>query len=294
MRTVLRVATTVLAAAAAAVIPAAASAATPKPAPTPGVVTNALGIVGYADHAPGIRLGDLHWQMPLTQAAATAVGTSAADGSTITGSMAGELCDPATGYTVQLAAIYTGGGQWEFAYAAGTLTGPGNPCLSGVLSGGVTTHLLTWPSGSPVTVPSGDTVRAEIATSITRHAVTGRAVIFRIFDETTGTLDFSTGPLAPATLGLPAWPQFHQAAVLTQLAPVQEVTAALTPATSVTFAQVADYAGQHQYLDGRWPSTPVEYTADGTLTGTVLGSTQASLAGGHFTVFADPAVIVGS
>ena len=291
MLTAFRAAAVVLAAAAAFAVPAAASAAAPKPALTPGIVLTANGIAGYYDHASGYRMGDVHAQVVLGQAAATAVGTSAVDGSTISGSISTALCDPATGYSVQLAAIYVGNGDWEFAYGGGQLTGgTGNPCLSGVLSGGVTSHLLTWPGGSPVVMPTGDTARMEIATTTARHAVTGRAAIFRVSDSTTGLVDFSTGPVAPTALGLPAWPQYHQAGVFMQLAPVQAATSVLTPVLSVTYAQVADYAGQHQYLEGRWSTTQVNYTSDGTSQGILLGAPEG-FGGGHFEVAAAPAVV---
>ncbi len=279
-------------------LPAAASAAVTPRAVTAGIVTDSGGEAGYYVHAAGYRFGGMHWQVNLGAQAAAVLGTSVLPG-TVTGAMGGQLCDPATGDAVQFGAVYAGAGEWEFAYAAGVLAGNpsnGDPCVGGLLQG-VTPVIAAYGTGVPVREPAGAQVRLSIQTRISPHAaggLPGRVATFTVTDMTTGLTDWTSPPLDLSYAAGGVWPQFHEAGIGVQAVNPAQALTILTPAAQFTYVRVSDYAGQVRWLDGRWASTEVVATTDGTAAGTVLVSPLGSESGGHFTISSAAPVVTGS
>ena len=322
-----RIVTRLAAVTAAAALPvlgiAAANASTAPKSLTAGSVAVTSGVAGYYDHSVNIRMGDIHAQMNLGQNALNLLGqanvvTGAAklNGLPVTtlqtqnlnAGVAGlDLCNGSTGVAVQLGAFYNAAaGGWEFGYAGGnTNAGNGgntNPvCQNGMLNAfGAhnNAYLATDGSGNPIVEPAGAQVRLEISTGKTSNPQGAfRWVDFSVYDMATGLVDWNSGRIPfwafmsahwnPAY----AWPQFYQAGVGTQqVQPFSEFVLGGAPVATVPFSyvHVADYAGQGQYLLGRWPTTAVA-TVDAN--GNVL-LWPAGLAGGHFTDYSLP--VVGS
>ncbi len=104
---------------------------------------------------------------------------------------------------MQFGAIYVGGGDWEFGYAGGVLSGGTgtDPCLPGLMAGGVTAQLADYANGNPVILPTGDRVRMEVATAIGGGC---RRTEFRLYGVTPAS---PTGRRCrPARHGLAAGP----------------------------------------------------------------------------------------
>ncbi len=323
-----RIVTRLAAVTAAAALPvlgiAAANASTAPKSLTAGSVAVTSGVAGYYDHSVNIRMGDIHAQMNLGQNALNLLGNA----NVVTGNgvlnglqvatlktqdlnagVAGlDLCNPNGGVAVQLGAFYNpAAGGWEFGYAGGnTNAGNGgntNPvCQNGMLNAfGAHNYAYLATSGnkmSPVVEPPGSQVRLEISTGKTSNPQGAfRWVDFSVYDMTTGVVDWNSGRIPfwsfmsanwnPAY----AWPQFYQAGVGTQqIQPSNLFVLGGSPVPTVPFSyvHVADYAGQGQYLLGRWPTTEVA-TVDPN--GNVV-LWPAGLAGGHFTDYSLPIVTI--
>ena len=338
-RTFLAAAAAVVAAGAAAFAPAAASASVTPKALINNTITVTNGEAGYFDQAVNIRMGDIHAQLNLTQAAANlfSQGTITtgrattlpndgqpvipvlpnASGRTGPGAMGIQLCAQGSGEAVQLGAVYgnlstnqTPAPAWYLGFTVGNVSGPvptgttTPPCQGGVMQpgNGNLVYLVTDAAGNPITVPTGTQLRLEISTGRLFNG-SGRYVSFSAVNEATGAVIFDTGrvPFAQCSSSvinecfssvINEWPQFNQAgAGIQDVAPNGYVlNGGSTPVTFFSYVHVADYAGQGQYLIGRWPTSTVE-TANNQGSGTGnVDVWPTGAAGGHFTVNSLPVI----
>jgi hypothetical protein len=310
-----RIVTRLAAVTAAAALPvlgiAAANASSTPKSLTGGSLAVTSGVAGYYDHSVNIRMGDIHAQANLSLSAANLLGMSTVKVSKYQlpqgpaeyvnkGSIAGaaglDLCNNSSGQAVQFGAIYVGNGEWNFGFAGGNAGSPNNQnpaCQTGILTAGGNTFIATDANGNPITETTGAQVRMEISTGKTSTPQGNfRWVDFSVYDMTTGLVDWNSGriPFFCFTPG-DAWPQFYQAgAGVQQVQQSTQYVLSGSPVATVpfTYTHVADYAGQGQYLLGRWPTTAVA-TVD--TNGNLLVFPQG-LAGGHFTDYSLP--VVGS